>query len=162
MEDLDFNLNLIFEEDTNNNLIPKIKFYKDNPKEINIYIISFLNALKKGEKVENNIVNLKKLNELLSKNFDIFLILISNCCVNSENQNLFDILIELYLDDNYQLLISDIFKNIKNNINISKEIIKSLFQCISKNYQSLNNSCDSKQFQKYIDLINFFYDNIEN
>ena len=162
MEDLDFNLNLIFEEDTNNNLIPKIKFYKDNPKEINIYIISFLNALKKGEKVENNIVNLKKLNELLSKNFDIFLILISYCCVTSENQNLFDILIELYLDDNYQLLISDIFKNIKNNINISKEIIKSLFQCISKNYQSLNNSCDSKQFQKYIDLINFFYDNIEN
>ena len=63
----------------------------------------------------------------------------------------------------YQFLNSYIFKNLKNNINISKEIIKSLFQCISKNYQSLNNSCDSKQFQKYIDLINFFfYENIEN
>ena len=60
MEDLDFNLNIIFEEDTNNNLIPKIKFYKDNPKEINIYIISFLNSLKKGKKVENNIVTFKK------------------------------------------------------------------------------------------------------
>ena len=148
-------LEYIFEK-KNDKLIPVIKYYKDDITKINKYIFQLLDYLKKKENSEIKTSILEKLKELIVKNFDIYLILTSPCIVNELNQNLFDILIELYLfnDDNNELIL-EILRNINKNIEVNKKTINSIFQTISLNYQK--KKCDVKQYQKYLNLLNLFY-----
>ena len=145
----------IFEK-KNDELIPIIKYYKEDVSKINYYIIQLLDYLKKNENSEIKTLILLNLRELIIKNFDIYLILTSSCIVNELNQNLFDILIELYLfeNDNNELIL-EILNNINKNIEVNKKTINSIFKAISLNYQK--KKCDIKQYQKYLNLLNIFY-----
>ena len=128
----------IFEK-KNDELIPIIKYYKEDVSKINYYIIQLLDYLKKNENSEIKTLILLNLRELIIKNFDIYLILTSSCIVNEFNQNLFDILIELYLfeNDNNELIL-EILNNINKNIEVNKKTINSIFKAISLNYQKKN------------------------
>ena len=145
----------IFEK-KNDELIPMIKFYKNDITIINHYIFELLNNLKINKNKEIKTSILENLKELIQKNFDIYLILTSPCIVNELNQNLFDILIELYLfeDDNNELIL-ELIKNINKNLEVNKKNINSIFQTISLNYKK--KKCDIKQYQKYLNLLNIFY-----
>ena len=128
----------IFEK-KNDELIPMIKFYKNDITIINHYIFELLNNLKINKNKEIKTSLLENLKELIQKNFDIYLILTSPCIVNELNQNLFDILIELYLfeDDNNELIL-ELIKNINKNLEVNKKNINSIFQTISLNYKKKN------------------------
>jgi len=153
-------MNNIFQENKNGNIIP---IFKNDLKKDDF--ISFFSSINIPKKMKEIILFLKN---IIKENPEIGQILLDINDIYKLEKGLIEILIEEYIlkqnDERINQLLYNFFVFISNPFQIRKNIYDYIYKIISKLFQNVkeNINLNSEIFIKSIDLLNIFYSKKEN